>query len=243
MAFFPIQRRQCDSRSLVVTGGWHSLERPNQFVVSGEAVLGILRQEAEKYLRDGGRNVRTEISDIGRGQTGVAGQFVCDVAARKRGHTGQEVIEGTAQGVHIAQDAGRSAVARLLGRHVIHRADRRPLTSDALILELRLEGQPQVDDLRLATECPKDVRWLDVSMDQAPGRCIAKSAGHAANYTDCLGYPQWTIALDIFVEVAALDILQDQVMPPLVDPPVENCDDTGMLQSLGAARLAQKPLE
>ena len=67
-----------------------------------------------------------------------------------RRDAGQQVIERAAERVHIALDAGRAAVPGLLGRHVVHGADRRPFSGDALILELGLEGQPQVDDLGLA---------------------------------------------------------------------------------------------
>ena len=86
----------------------------------------------------------------GAGRPGVPRQLVGDVAARKRRDAGQQVVEGTAERVHVALDAGRAAVPGLLRRHVVHGADRRPLARDPLVLELGLEGQPQVDDLRLA---------------------------------------------------------------------------------------------
>ena len=48
---------------------------------------------------------------------------------------------------------------------------------------------------------------------------------------------------DPVVEVAPVDELEDQVVPPLVDAAVVDRDDVGMLERLGALGLAEEPLE
>ena len=119
----------------------------------------------------------------GRGRraraTGVPRQLVGDVAAGIRRDSGEEVVERAAERVDVALNAGRPAVPRLLGCHVVDGADRRSLAGDALVLEFGLEGQPQVDDLDLARRRAQDVGWLDVAMDQAAGRRVTQAAGDA----------------------------------------------------------------
>ncbi len=51
------------------------------------------------------------------------------------------------------------------------------------------------------------------------------------------------VETDPVVEVAPLDVLEDQVMPPLVEPPVVDRDDVRVVQRLGALGLADEPLE
>ena len=90
-----------------------------------------------------------------RSRTSGGGFLACLVSLSvmsppgKRRNSGQQIVERAAQRIHVALDAGRPAVSRLLGRHVVHGADRRPLPRDSLILKLVLERQAQVDDLDL----------------------------------------------------------------------------------------------
>ena len=65
------------------------------------------------------------------------------------GAPGEEVIEGAAERIDVAPFAGRAAVARLLGGHVVDRADRGPVAGDALVLGFGLECEAEVDDLDL----------------------------------------------------------------------------------------------
>ncbi len=97
-------------------------------------------------------------------------ELLGDVAARKRRNSGQEKVERAAERVHITLNAGRPAVSRLLGSHVIHRPDRRSLPRDSLILVFSLQGQAQIDHLDLPCQGPQDVRRLDVAMNQSLGR-------------------------------------------------------------------------
>ena len=131
-------------------GKRHRIDRRRQVVVRRESILGPLRHHLQEDRAQLGGKVRTKVANVGRRVLGMPRELVGDVAAGKGSNPGQQVVEGAAQRIHVALDAGRAAVSRLLGRHVVDRADRRPLPRDSLILELVLERQAQVDDLDLA---------------------------------------------------------------------------------------------
>ena len=51
------------------------------------------------------------------------------------------------------------------------------------------------------------------------------------------------VALDVLVEIASRDVLEDQVVTALVDASIVDRDDVGMFERLGAPGLAQESLE
>ena len=92
-----IQRRERDPGHPIGRGDWCRVDRRDQLVIVREPILGILRQETEEDRGDGGGDIRPEVADIGSGRTGMSGQLIGDVAARKGGDASQEVVEGTAE--------------------------------------------------------------------------------------------------------------------------------------------------
>src|SRR5208337_4486718 len=134
-------------------------------------------------------------------------------------------------------------VSCLLRGHVVNRPDRRPLASDPFVLEFGLKRQSQIGDLDLAALATKDVRWLDITVDQAPRRRVPQALGHQPDHPDSLRRTERAAHLHVLMQVTSLHVLEDEVMPALIDSAIEDRHDIGMFQQLGTAGFTQKPLE
>ncbi len=88
----------------------------------------------------------------GGGLGAVAAELVGDIAPGKRGSAGEQKIEGAAEGADVALLAGRTTVSGLLGGHVVHGPNRRPLARHTFVFTLGVECQAQIDDLLTCLE-------------------------------------------------------------------------------------------
>ena len=80
-------------------------------------------------------------------------------------------------------------------------------------------------------------------MHQPTLRSKAKPVCHLADDSHRLGRAQGTESLDVVVQIVAPHVLENQVMTPLVNPPIIDRRDVRVLERLGAAGLSQEALE
>ena len=155
--------------------------------------------------------------DQARGHLGVEGAYVLglrlDVLEQALGHValgegrlaGQHVIERAAQGVDVAADVGRAAVARLLRGNVIHRADGRARTRH---LEFIIVGE---FDERLAVFLgEQEVGRLDVAVNDPLLVGQGQSAGSLDDQAACFLRIQAFLFVNVLVKVFALDKLHGE---------------------------------
>ena len=148
------------------------------------------------------------------------------VVALERESPRQHFVEHDARGVDVRARV-RAVAPRLLGRHVVHRAER--------LLRERVggvgeAGDAEVSDLDAAVAKHHDVLRLDVAVDDVVTVGHGERLGNlGANLGNLLAV-EGAVLLDAALEVGAAQVLHDDVVRVAVLAPVIDRDDVRALQ-------------
>jgi hypothetical protein len=130
---------------------------------------------------------------------------------------------------------------RLLGRHVVGRAEHAPVGRQALLVERA--GDSEVGDLGGALAVDQHVLRLHVAMHDVVRVGTAERAGDLDRVGDRLVHRQAAHPADALLERLALDVLEHDVRAALVLAGVDHADDVRVAELGDRARLAAEPLE
>ena len=204
-------------------------------------VVGIFRQTTADDVveRAGLHRRRLALHDRGD-QAGAARAFEGAAA-------GDHLVDDRAEGEDVGAGVG---VARLelLGRHVRHRAEQRPLFRQRLLLRgvvgaerLRLVlRQAEVEHLRPRLR-EHDVARLEIAMDDAEAVRGVERAGDVDRHAERLAQRQRP-ARDRVGERLPFEVLHDQVVDAVLMADVVERADVRMVQPRDRARLAVEAL-
>ena len=172
------------------------------------------------------------------GGVDVLGDDRDDVVAEEWRAARHHLVEHRAKRVQVAPCV-RALAERLLGRHVCDRPDHH--ASHARQRAIRAEGKTKVAQLRGAVLCEPDVSGLHIPVDNVPGVGMRERSGDVPRDADRLSERQCgAAALQEQPQIAAGDILADDIRPPLIFTDVVDNDDIGMVQPAHRLRFARQ---
>ncbi len=185
---------------------------------------------------------------------------VSGLSPRKGRRAGQHLVEHDAQRVEVAAPVG--AAVRLLGRHVLGRADQQPAFGHARPLVVRtgfvardvaqagdaeVEHLDQLGVLALVAGAADDhdVLGLEIAVHDAHVVRHADGGQHLRQDVDDARVGQRRVLADHLVERPPLDVLHRQVQQRavVVLAEVEHAHRVGVLEARGGARLSLEALE
>jgi hypothetical protein len=210
----------------------------------------LLQQPAERLRQPGGRLRR-------RGRIPVENGVEHDRrrVALKRQDAGRHLIQDGTEREQIGARVGELA-ARLLGRHVRHRAQRRARRGQVdpaagfvrrAGARSRLAGtvdlrEPEVEDLHLPARVHEDVRRLDVPVDDALRVCRLERVGHLGGHVHELRGVESPASDQVRQRLALEQLHHDEVLPLVLVDGVDGAD-VRVVEGGGRPRLALEALE
>ena len=171
-------------------------------------------------MQDGGQpfgNVGVLLARIGDRLDRVRLQLVGQAPFRVGRLPSQHLVPRTPERIEIAANVGRLAVASLLGRHVVHRADRRPGASD-----IRFErvidraGQAEVSHFDDAIAPDQQVGRLDVAVHDVLLESVLQRGSDLFDDFDGALHGNDATLLNQFKQVLAFDQLHRDVQITVV---------------------------
>ena len=141
------------------------------------------------------------------------------VALGERHLPGKHVIEGAAEGIDVAANIRSSAVARLLGSDVVHRADGSAGARHLAVDVIHAPRQTEIGKLDegLAVFLGQDkVRRLDVAMDNALPVRHGQRAGRLDHELARFLGVKADLLVDVLMKILARDVLHGQVVQAVV---------------------------
>jgi hypothetical protein len=151
----------------------------------------------------------------------------------ERSLAGDQLVQHHAEGIEIRPGIKRLA-ERLLGGHVRHGADHRPLAGELLLgraLALAKRGEEaEVTELCGAVRRQPDIAGLDIAMDDPVPVGVVQRAAHTLGDPQCQLESQGAAGrpLDQVVDGASVDVLLDDVGQVLLLAGVMDRDDVRM---------------
>jgi hypothetical protein len=176
----------------------------------------------------------------------VLDQPLGQAAFGERRLPGQHVEPGTPQRVQVAARVGRPAVARLLRRDVVHGADGGAAAGDAALLGTGLPGESQVgqlDDELVLLAADEEVGRLDVAVDDVLQVGVVQGAAGLDHDLPRLLRVQPALALDVLVQVDAVDELHGEEVGAVGLGALVQGDDVLVAELLGGPGLAAEALD
>ena len=164
-----------------------------------------------------------------------------EVLADERSVAGQQLPEHDPQRVDVGRRRDLLA-AGLLGREVLGGAEHRARLRDA-VLHVQRARNAEVGDLDLALAAEEDVLRLDVAMDEPTVVRKCEPVGDPERELERPPHRQFPGAQHELLEVLAVDVLEDDVLPSVVVPAVDDGDDVRVREPRDRARLAAEALE
>src|SRR5207245_5031161 len=144
--------------------------------------------------------------------------------------------------------------SHLLGRHICHGAQRRTGTGQVLF---RIDGrgahanalrfqrdfrEPEIQNFRLTSIRNEDVRWLDVSMDDALRMCCIERVGNLDAEIEHR-FDLQRFSSDLVLEGLTFEVLHSDEGPSFIFPNVVNRADIRVIECRGSASLLLKALK
>ena len=151
-----------------------------QFRRRGVAILWFLGQHFLQDRPEARRHRRIELVHVRRRHFLMFVDALPKTALREWRTAGQHVISGTAQGVNIAPNVRRLAVAGLFGRHVIDGAHGVAIAGDleiVLVFHVRQTQVGQLDDDLTALPGHQEIGGFDVAVDNPLLKSVVQSLG------------------------------------------------------------------
>ena len=132
------------------------------------AILRLLLEHSVQDIQDLIGNLGIELKRIWNGILVVFEELFGDRPLLKGDSARKHVIERAAERVNVAACIGKSAVARLFRRHIVHGSDRGSVSSDfRFVAGIDPQGKAHVAQLHLTVLRDEKVRGLDVAMNDA----------------------------------------------------------------------------
>ena len=206
-------------------------QRGQQFLDARGTIVGVLRHRVQhECLELAGHTVaeRRRLFEL------ELVEHRRQIPARERLAPGQDVIEHRARGEDVGPRVHRLA-ARLLGRHVIGRAQHRAGRGHARIDEA---GHAEIENLQQPVALHEQVARLQIAVHDALPVRRRQSLAHL-NHEIELAFERGGLrTLQIRGERHALEQLHRDEGAPLILPGIEDRDDVRMQQAGGGLRLA-----
>jgi hypothetical protein len=143
-----------------------------------------------------------------------------------------------AEGIEVAPRVRRASLDQLRGV-VLRGGEHHPqLGLHPVALEAR---QPEVEQhrvVRLEPTLQEHVRWLQVAVDDSARVDIVERLAERRGDRQPLGRGQGALLLEVLLEVHPLEVVGEDVEPPVLHPAhPEVPDDVGVLQGFADLRL------
>ncbi len=227
----------------MTTAGRASIERVEQFVHRGEAILGppcdhplerLIERAADARAAGGQRrSIRLLVGDHA-GHRRLAG---------KERTCGGEIPERGPERVDVGADIGTAGVECLLGRHEVNRAEH--LSGDGKLLAHRVAvveaGQSQVEDPHPPFGVEHEVGRLDVAVDDAALVRVREAGGGLSHPLDDVVDRLRAGFLDELGERAALDEVHHEVVRAMGFTALDRTDDVRVVERGRGPELAFEP--
>jgi hypothetical protein len=170
----------------------------------GVAVGQVLLRHAVEHRGERGGHLRAHLLDVRHVLAHVLHRHGDLVLAVEGNVAGEHLEEDDAERVDVRLPVDVVA-QRLLGRHVVRRAEHAAVRREAVVVERA--GDAEVGDLGRALLVDQDVLRLDVAVDDAARVRGAERAGDLDRVGDRLVDRQPAHAADAVLERLALDVL------------------------------------
>ena len=136
----------------------------------------------------------------------MSGNPVDQVSRRKRRLPGQHVVPAGSERVDVAPRVRRSAVASLLGRHVVHRANRRSGTSDpGGVAVVHRPGQSHIGQLDRTVAHDHEIGRLDVAVDDVLLESVLQCQRHLSDYVEGTFWREHSFPHQKILDINAVD--------------------------------------
>ncbi len=158
------------------------------------------------------------------------------------GHTGQHLVQHTAEAVDVAAAVNPGAAAGLLGTHVCRCPDHPP-DQLGLIPAAGADSarHAEVGHHRLASQ-EQDVVWLDVPMHNAQAVGVGQRARHLGGDLHRVVHRQRTLTREPLCQVFTRHVRHDIVQQALGLAGIVDGQDVGMGQAGGDLDLSKEPV-
>ncbi len=217
-------------------------KRARKFRGTGKA---IGRQLGERHEHGGLDVLRHRIAQHVQGRrlfTQHLGHDGLHVAAQKRRIAGQHFVRDRTQRVEVAAGVDGALAHRLLGAHVLRRAEAQSSLRHALAGgALHSERDTEVGD-ECAAIVQENVLRLDVAMNDVLAMCAIERTGDFACDAHRVGKRQLSFALHSCAQRFAGHERHHVVQQPVSLSAVKQRQNVRMLKARSGANLGQKPL-
>ena len=167
-------------------------------------------------------------------------------AIGKRRPAGEHVVPRTAERIEVAADVGQAAVARLLRRHVIDRAERETGLGYAKLTLGRDPRQSQVGQLHVWPAVllhEQQVGWFDVAVHHLILVQVLQGQGGLRQEQARLGRIQAPVPLEVLIQVDTIDVFESQVQHAIGLSELVNADDVFVPELGDVPRLTAEALD
>ena len=183
-------------------------------LIAPVAILGHQLDEDARQVRG---DVGVELAHVGRRVLLMLEQLLEHRPIGKGRTSREHVKERASERIKVAPDVDVARVAGLFGADVVERAQGHPALGQAVVATaFETAGQAHVDELRPALGRDDDVRRLDVAMDDPALGGVHQGAGDLQREVDRLADRERTVALDPLADRRAFDVLEGDVVIPIV---------------------------
>ena len=208
------------------------------------AVIPLLGHQLGDDRREFRRHLGIEGTNVGRRLLLVLDQLLEHGPARERRPAGQHVEQGASQRVQVAANVHVARVSGLLGTDVVEGPQRHPtLRQPAVAPAFEPPRQSHVDQLGSALRRQDDIRWLDVSMDDASPRCVYECIGDLKCDVDGFGGRQGPGGVHPLSNGLALDVFEGDIMEDAIVADAEDARDVLVIELGGGAAFLVESLD
>ena len=161
----------------------------------------------------------------------------------ERGPADEQVEERAAEGVDVGTAIGLVAVAGLLGRQVVGRAQHLLVMSpgERGVVLRHGERQPEVEDLDVPSLVDDQIGRFDVAVDEPLVVRVLQAERRLADEIGRLPHRQRAVLLDPGVQILPLDVLHHDEVDGAGRVEVEGAGDVRMVEPGGGLRLPLEP--
>jgi hypothetical protein len=217
------------------------LDLGGEGIHGGEPVFRALLERAIDHLGDPQRDVAPRVQHARRRLLDVLHRNGDEVLAWEGQLAGEQLVEDDAEGVDVRMRVDGLA-ARLLRSDVVGGPEDGSGLSHA-VLDVERAGDPEVRHLGVPVAVQKDVLRFHVAVNEPALMGERKAASNLERDLESIADVKAAFADNQLLQVLAVDVLEDDVLPATLLAPVDHRHDVGMLELGDGSRLPLEALD